>query len=80
MPDNIGTVQSLQLDHIHISRTQGVITARTDIQLDIIINEHLSTFPKTIVPTLPANLQADVEHLFADLEEFIKQGHFDLDL
>jgi len=80
MGDNLATVENLELQQIRLFKDGEPIKLNVDFKMDMVINEHTSTFiKKGVVPDLPANLQADVENLWNDIYELI-HDFYDLDL
>jgi len=82
MADNEATVKSLQLQQLRIIKDGQAIRLNIDFKTGIIINAHLTTFSRSLTPApdLPANIQADIEHLWDDIFEYLHTNHFDLDL
>jgi len=80
MSDNEATVESLDLLQIRIVKEDEVIRAIVDFEMGVVINAHLTTFPKNVMLDLPTNLQADIENLWDDVYEYLHDNHFDLNL
>ena len=80
MPDNDATIETLQLQQLRIVKDSEVVRVNVDFRISMMINAHTTSFSKTIMPNLPANLQADVENLWNDMYEYLHDNHFDLDL
>jgi len=81
MADNDAIVENLAIKKVLITKGPGGdVAANVTFQTDIMINAHTSMFVKSLNATLPSQLQTDIEHVWTDLEEWLKKTHFDLAL
>lgn len=82
MADNDATVETLLLQQLRIIKDGEVVKLNVDFKIGMMINAHLTSFSKSLTPApnLSANLQADIEHLWNDMYEYLHNNHFDLDL
>jgi len=82
MADNEATVETLELQQLRIIKDGEAVRLNVDFRIGVIINDHLTTFSKSLTPApnLSPNLQADIEHLWDDIYEYVHNNHFGLDL
>ena len=81
MADNDAIVETLNLKQLLITKVADSAAVTSVIfEAGITINAHTSVFRKVLVPTLPVNLQENVEQLWGDIEEWLKETYFNLAL
>ena len=79
MADNVATVQSLVVDRIKLTPTDGDVKLEILHTVTLLINEHESVFQKDRTLPLPDNLQNDINNLWADIREELI-SYLDLDM